>query len=313
LALSAGVEPVGYGPGRGGGIVFSGGAPLPRVQVQTTRPLLLPGWLRFLGPVSGHTSLTRLDEARHPGDPFLLGMRAAIRPHPRFTAAVNRGSIFGGDSVSYALNARNVVRMLLGMLTYDFENQVVSADFTFRAPTERVLPLTLYLEWGAEDAAGAWWDVPARVVGAFTPAVPGAPQLSLGAEYTHFSLYCCGNPPWYLHAGQRGGWAARDVPLGHPLGGEGREVLLYGGADLLGARLRLDGRAFQRERGREGYDTFVRAGNLFAPERAGTSHGVQLDGSWRFARGTELRVSGVRELGERWAAHQVSIRMLTLF
>lgn len=313
VALSLGEEPVGYGPAAGGGIVLSGARALPRAQVETTRPLALPGFLRRLGPVSLHTFLTRLDERRHPGDPYLWGMRAAVRPHPRLTVGINRASIFGGDSVATEVGPGSVGRMLLGMLSDDFENQVVAAEFRYRLPTERVLPVTLYLEWGADDGAGAWWDVPARVLGAYVPAVPGAPAVAAGAEYASFATLCCGNPGWYTHAAQPGGWAAEGATLGHPLGGEGREFLLYSHADLVDARLRLEGRAFRRERGREGYDLAVRAGNLFAPERAGWSTGASLGAHWRATPRTELRLRALREVGSEWRSHELDLNASVLF
>jgi hypothetical protein len=314
VALSVGAEPVGYGPAAGGGIVLSGAAALPRVEVQTTRPVTLPGILRVLGPASFHSFLTRLDERRHPGDPYLWGMRAALRPHPRLTVGVNRASIFGGDSVATPVDFESVGKMLLGILSPGFENQVVAADFRYRLPTEAVLPVTLYLEWGADDAAGAWWDVPGRVFGAYVPAVPGLEALAVGAEYTSFATLCCGNPGWYMHSALPGGWAAEGAPLGHPLGGEGREFLLYSHADLADARLRLDARAFRRDRGREGYDMYPHAGNLYAPERAGTSTGVQAGGSWRLTRGTELRLSALREVGRGgWRSHELDLNASLIF
>ncbi len=313
VALSVGEEPVGYGPAEGGGIVLSGARALPRAQVETSRPLALPGYLRHLGPASFHTFLTRLDERRHPGDPYLWGMRVALRPHARLTVGINRASIFGGDSVTTPATAERLGRMVLGFLSPDFENQVVAAEFRYRLPTESLLPLTLYLEWGADDGAGAWWDVPARVVGAYVPAVPGAPAVGAGAEYTSFAALCCGNPGWYTHAAQPGGWAAEGAVLGHPLGGEGRELLLYSHADLADARLRLEGRAFRRERGREGYDAFVRAGNLFAPELAGWSTGASLAAWWRVAPRTELRLRALREVGSEWRSHELDLNASVLF
>jgi hypothetical protein len=313
VALSVGREPVGYGPGEGGGIVLSGAQALPRAQVETTRPLSLPGPLRYLGPVAFHTFVTRLDERRHPGDPYLWGARVALRPHPRLTVGINRASIFGGDSVATEVGPGSVGRMLLGILSDDFENQVVAAEFRYRLPTERVLPLTLYLEWGADDGAGAWWDVPARVLGAYVPAVPGAPAVGAGAEYTAFAALCCGNPGWYTHAAQPGGWAAGGEVLGHPLGGEGQEFLLYSHADLADARLRLEGRAFRRERGREGYDAFPRAGNLFAPELAGWSTGGALAARWRVSPDVELRLRALREVGSEWRSHELDLNASVLF
>lgn len=314
VALSVGEQPVGYGQGRGGGVVLTDVAPLRRVEVQTARPVRLPGWLGHLGPVSFHTFLTALREERHRGDPYFWGARAMIRPHPRLAFGFNRASIFGGDSIPTPVTPGNVGRMLLGILSERFENQIVAAEFRYRAPTEAVVPLTLYLEWGSEDAAGGWWDVPGRVFGVMAPAVPGWPQLSMGAEYAYFAPPDRTNPGWYGHATHSGGWSARDVPLGHPLGGEGSELLLYGGADLPGARLRVDGRAFRRERGRVGYDiAFLRAGNLFAPERAGVSHGVALDAAWRPSPRAEVGLSAFRDAGRGWSAEELSARVMVFF
>jgi hypothetical protein len=314
VGLSVGRWPVGYGQAAGGGLILSGAAALERLELQTTRPVTLPAFLRWLGPTSFNTFVTRLDEDRHPGDPYFWGMRGAIRPHPRLTVAINRAAMFGGDSISTPVTAGNVARMFIGILSKDFENQAVSAEFRYRVPVEQVLPLTLYLEWGAEDASGAWWTVPGILAGALVPAVPGAPNVALGAEYTTFSVHCCGNPPWYFHGAFPGGWVKDDVPLGHPLGGEGRELLGFGRADLLDARLRLRGRAFLRERRDEGYWNMPqRAGNLFSPTRTGRSAGGAVDLAWRLSPYSELRLAAAREAGDGWAQRELRGSVTLLF
>lgn len=314
VTVSAGAFHVGFGPGRGGGIVLSGAEPHTGIELRTDEPFRLPGFLAALGPVSLDAFLSRMDEPRHPGHPFFWGMRGAIRPHPRLTVALNRASIFGGDSISGRMTPLTVAQMLVGMLSHDFENQVVAAEFRYRAPTESVLPVTLYLEWGADDAAGGWWDVPGRVFGAYVPALPGAPQLSLGGEYTLFAALCCGNPSWYTHGGQIGGWSGREHSLGHPLGGEGRELLLYGGADLVESRLRIDGRAFVRDRGTRGYDVeWHRAGNQFVPHRAGRATGLGIGLFWRAAPRVETRITATREAGRSWREQGLSANVSWLF
>ncbi len=313
LALSAGEQPVGYTAGLSGGVILSGTTRMPRVEVQTARPVSLPGVLRHLGPTSFHTFGTRFSEERQPGDPWLWGMRAAVRPHPRLTVAVNRASVFGGDSISTPVTAANLARMLIGTLSLDFENQLVSTDFRFRLPTERVLPLTAYLEWGAEDAAGAWWDVPGTVLGVLVPALPRLPQVALGAEWTRLPPECCGNPPWYLHTAFPGGWTWEGRPLGHPLGGEGEELLVYGSGDFLDARLRVDARAFARERGDRGYRPPRWSGNLYAPDRAGTSFGGDVSAAWRLAPRSDLRLSLQRESGDGWTRQGFEAAVSFLF
>jgi hypothetical protein len=313
VELAAGRLPVGYGPARGGGIVLGANAPLFGVHLQTPRPVRLGGVLRHLGQVTAHTSATRLTEARHPGDPFFWSAHLGFQPHPRLTVGINRATIFGGDSIDIPVNLRNLVGMFVGELNAEFENQVVSLDFRYRAPTEAVLPLLLYLEWGAEDAAGGWWSVPGIVGGVRIPAVPGAPELELGVEHTWFGMFCCGNPPWYIHAGQLGGWGAGGAPLGHPLGGEGRETLAYAGADLAGSRARVEVRGFVRQRGDEGFHRVEAAGNLFTPDRTGRSAGGALSGRVRVGGRSEVAVDAFHDAGDGWRERHLRAGVSLLF
>jgi hypothetical protein len=313
FALSVGREHLGWGPERGGAVVLND-AVLPRVELSTAEPVLPWRPLRFLGPVTLHAFATRLEEPEQPGRPYFWGMRATLRPHPRFTIGLNRAAMFGGDSIQTPTTAGNIARMLIGRLSKDFENQEVSADFRFRAPTEAVLPLLLYMEWGAEDEAGGWWHSPGRVVGAYAPSLPFAPQVGLGLEHTDFGVPPKQNPPWYLHLRFPGGWEYGDAPLGHPLGGEGREWMGYATADLLRARLRLEAHGFHRYRSAIGFRTRPdRSGNLYAPERAGVSRGGSVDASFRAARRAELRLSGYREAGSGWREQRLRLGAALLF
>ncbi|MGI9189105.1 MAG: capsule assembly Wzi family protein [Longimicrobiaceae bacterium] len=312
LGVSVGEEPIGYGYGRGGGIVLSG-VPVRRIEAQTLQPFAWPGILKLLGPTSLHTFLAEISEQRHPGDPYFWGMRVGIQPHPRLTLALNRAAILGGDSVTTPFTARNFGRMLVGYRAGDLSNQIASAEIRYRLPTEGVIPLTLYGEWGTEDSAGAYRDVPGTLVGIFLPGLPFLPTASLGGEYTRFAPFCCGNPPWYFSVDHPGGWVLADEPLGHPLGGEGWEALLYGSADLGEAIWRLDGRLFLRDRGREGFDTFLKAGNLFAPDRAGRSVGAAAQALWRASPAAEVTLSYAREEGDGWREQRLIAAFGVLF
>lgn len=311
LTASIGREPVGYGTARSGGIVLTGAEPIARGQVQTLRPVALPSLLRYLGPATFHSSLSRLPRSRHPGEPWFWTARAGFQPHPRVQVGVNRASIFGGDSIATPVTAANVAKMFLGILSQDFENQVIAADGRWRLPTERVLPATVYFEWGSEDASGAWWKVPGRTFGLFLPRI--GRDLGAGAELTQFAQQCCGNPSWYMHASQPGGWVYAHRPLGHPLGGEGWEALAYGQAELLDARLRVEGRAFVRRRGQEGLSRPERASNLYAPARAGGSAGGSLDAAWRLAPRLDARVAVERDAGDGWREQRLRADLSYLF
>lgn len=303
LALSAGRQPVLYGGGERG-VVLGSPEPWHRVQLETVRPLALPGPLRLLGLAAFHTSLGTIGSERHPGNPLFWTASASIRPHRRFTLAAHRAAIFGGDNVETPLTFWNFVRLAGGLHTADFENQVVSLEARYRIPTERWMPLSAYLEWGFDDSAGAIRDVPGYVAGIFAPALPGMPRVSAGVERASFATSCCGNPPWYRHAAFPGGWAHRDLPLGHPLGGEGTESLAWTRVDSKQLPLSLAWRGWMRERGAE---------NLYTPLRQGKSWGTAGELRWRGWNRADAQLSISREAGDAWSETQLRIGVTRFF
>jgi hypothetical protein len=306
FALSAGSETEAYGVGRGGGIVYSGTEPLPRVELSTTRALRLPGVLGRAGGVSMHTFASRTAGAREPGRPWLWGARLAVQPHRRLTVAVNRGSMFGGPPGD-PVTARNLARMLVGAIRTNFENQMVSVDVRYRVPSERLLPAVAYLEWGADDGAGAFTDVPGQVAGVFLPALPGLDRVALGAEVARFGPPGDGNGPWYRHNLFYGNWARGDALLGHPLGGEGTEASVYGEAELPGGRLRVDARGFGRRRSATGQPS-----NILGPSRLGRSTGGEVEVLWRAWRSLELAAGVAGENGDGWRERRASAEVRVL-
>jgi hypothetical protein len=158
-SASLGRMPLGYAHGVGGGVTLTGHTVLDAVGVQTRTPFRLPWVLGYLGPVSFTTHFARMTEERHLGDPYFWAASGQFQPHRRVTLGVHRAALFGGDHPEeQPVTFRNVVDMLIGRVAgVGFEDQVVSVSGRFHLPTEAVLPLTAYLEWGAEDAAGAWW------------------------------------------------------------------------------------------------------------------------------------------------------------
>lgn len=296
VTLSAGRAELGYGPGHAGGVVLSTGSPMGRIEAQTTRPFRLPGPARVLGSVSAHTFAARMDGARHPQRPWLWGARVAARPHSRLTVGVSRASMFGGDSVPTTLG--RIAGMLVGVLSEDFENQIVAVDARWRLPTDALLPATAYLEWGAEDASGAWRSQPGQLAGLHLPTLPGAPWASLGVEGARFAR-CCGHGAWYTHFVFRGNWAQAEAPLAHPLGGEGHEAAAYGEMEGAASAVRLEWRVFVRDRSDWTLDR-LGGGNLYVPARAGTSRGVQAAARVRLAADAALRAALYRESGASW-------------
>jgi hypothetical protein len=293
IGAAAGRMPIGYAHGVGGGVALSGQAHLDAAGIATRTPLRLPSVLAYLGPVSFTTHFARMTEARHLGDPWFWSASGQFQPHRRLTLGIHRAAMFGGNHPEeQRVTFERVVDMLIGRVAgIGFEDQIVSASVRYELPTTAVMPLTAYLEWGAEDAAGAWWAVPARVIGLESASLPFLPEMRAGVEYAHFEPSCCSNPQWYRHWSFHGSWAANDHTLGHPLGGDGREAMAHASMHLLDARLRVGGRAFLRSRREE---------NLFSPGRTGRSSGGVAAVAWRPSARTEIGFHAGRESGGGW-------------
>lgn len=291
---------VGFGPGAGGGIVLTGTQALDGIGLRSLDAFTLPGPLEHLGPVRVQGAVSRIRNGDRIRDPWFWAARVACEPHARLQVGLTRAVMMGGKGNS-AWTLRNVVYSLIGKHAGEvgeFDNQVVAVDLHLRPPLD-ALPLLLYLEWGLDDSAGAIMDVPAIVAGVFVPALPMLPAAAFRLEHTTFAGACCGNTIWYRNWSFRGGWTNDGVPLGHPLGGHGREWLAELRADLYDARLRLAGGALLRRRGYE---------NLFAPERKGDAAGAWLHAALRPSSRFEAVVAGAIERGEAgWTEHAVEL------
>lgn len=305
FALSAGRGRVEYGWGRGGGFVFGLREPLTRVEVQTVRPVRVP----VAGDAAFHLFFSRVDEDRHPGDPWLWGARVAARPHERLTLGITRGAMFGG-AVS-EVTPRRLLGSLVGVLRQEFDNQILSFDLRWRLPTEMTFPATAYVEWSADDGAGALDEQPAVLAGVYFPALPFAPDVAAGVEYARIAD-CCIHGSWYWHNAFTGNWARDDRPMGHPLAGGGKEARLYADVDAHGARLRVGGDAFLRGRATRSSNENT-PGNLLVPGRAGSSLGGSLRATWRTVSHTELQLGAAGEHGGGWSEWSVQAALRYLF
>ena len=265
MAVSVGRTSIGYGRGEGGSVTLAGAVPVDRLAAQTIRAQRLPGILRHLGPVGGHTAVGWVTSlAPHPSDPWFWSGQLSAQPHPRLTLAAHRAALFGGTATEVPVTPLNFLRVLAGPynpVSTGFENQVASGEVRYRPPTERLLPVQLYLEWGTDDAAGALDEAPGVVAGIAVPMLPRLPQLGMGLERAAFGRGA--RLRWYTHGTLP--LVAGSTPLGHPLGGNGTEWTAYLHADLLGAVLALDVRTFFRNRS---------AHTLFGDAWSGRSRGA---------------------------------------
>lgn len=283
-----------FATGAGGGIVLNGTAAFTGGGVAFTEPFRLPWILRHVGAIRFESFLSKLDSNAAIAEPWFLGTHVSISPHPRLLIGGTQAYMFGGDGVT-PITWSTVWSMLRshGIIAAgsEFENGLASWEVRFRPPVPLV-PLALYMEWGTDDNHSAWTLFPARVIGAQIAAMPGVPELSIGVEHSYFSSPCDGckyYATWYRHYLFKDGWTVDRQPIGHPLGGDGTEWLLYGSWDDPFSRFRFDARSFIRERG---------AFNIYAPEREGRSIGGKISAVYRATPNMDLLFTGALEDGE---------------
>jgi hypothetical protein len=291
IAIWGGRRAPAFGPGVGGGLLFSGTAHFTGGGIALTEPVRLPSFLSHIGAFRFESFLSELDSNAAIRHPWLVASHLSLTPHPRFLIGLTQTFMFGGDGVQpFTWSTFKSLYFGHGKLNSnspDISNGLLSAELRFRPPI--ALSPVLYLEMGTEDNQGAWHVVPANITGIRFPYVRGLPSLSLGAEHTYFSSPCttCNYyATWYRHYLFNDGWTLDRQPIGHELGGDGYEWLGYATWDDSGQRYRVDARAFHRYRG---------AYNLYSPLRAGESTGGRVGGTWRFARQLELRLDGTVE------------------
>jgi hypothetical protein len=308
LGVWAGRRAPDFGPGEGGGLVFNGRAAFTGGGFELVNPIRLPSLFRVLGPVRAEAFLSRIDSSAAVRHPWVFGSHASIAPHPRLLLGATLAFMFIGEGLP-PFTFRNFKEMFLthGIKAAgaEFENGIASVEARWRPPTPGI-PTVLYVEWASDDNHAAWFKFPAVVAGVSVPSVPGLPALSLGLERASFAAPCssCDGcaceyyATWYRHYVFMDGWTLDRQPIGHPLGGDGTEWLAYGRLDDAPRGLRVNLRAFSRDRGRF---------NIYAPTRLGRSLGSQATLEYRLTPPLALEIDGSIERGRAdWTASSLS-------
>ncbi len=299
-----GFRKLGYGVGNGGGLVVNDyvnqHGNFPQFGVFVPRPLRLPllGAMRFEMHAGKVDNVLNLNDSERDIEPWFWTARGSVEPFGIVRIGINRGMIFGGDG-NTPVTFERVLNNIVGFYTNDgesnFANQVISIDFRVRVPG---FPVSAYLDWGSDDAAGGWWDVPAILAGAEFTHVDSTFDIAVGAEHVQFARSCCGNSIWYRNAWFRGSWADGDELLGHPLGGHGAEWRVFGNGSWMRGRVNAHAALFTRRRREE---------NILVPAWAGRSTGIAGGGDVRITANIRLLIGGEFEKGSNdWTAARLS-------
>lgn len=305
LGAWVGRRELGWGVGDAGGLVLNrhellGGG------LYLTKPWRVPvlGATRFEMHLARIDNIINFQNVQRPTEPWFWTARGSIAPFERLRIGINRGMMFGGAGnlpVTFSRVAKNLIGIYTDEQENSFANQVMSIDFRWRTP----LSITAYLDWGSDDAAGAFADVPGILGGLEWVHVDSTFDVALGAEYLQFNRACCGNSIWYRNAWFRGSWANGDQLLGHPLGGHGREWRVFGHGSAGSGALSLQGAVYGRRR---------RAENILVPLQQGKSMGVSGGVDVGFRTRTRIRLHGEAEWGSNdWTASRLLVSVRNYF
>lgn len=227
ISLQGGKITTWYGPGRGGGLIYTNNAqPYPGVRLHNPVPIPVPGIFSFLGSVQYDLFLARLEEDRIVPHSLLSGMRLAARPNRFLELGVSRAIHFGGEGRDESFST------FLDILTGQREtegstpvgNSLASIDGDLHLPF-RLQPLDLYLEWGGEDQSRPFiFTRHAWLGGVFLPSIGRFANADLRIEYGKTLT----NEPgvWYRH--RQYPHEYRGQILGHPMGTDARELWIQG-------------------------------------------------------------------------------------
>ncbi len=234
--LTAGWQERWFGPGRDGSLILSSNArPTPGIALQRNVSSAFESrWLRWIGPWSMTSFMSRLDDDRTIEDALLFGFRVSFRPLRGLEIGFMRTAQWCGDGRQCDLSAFG--DLLIGNdnrgvnVTAEDEpgNQLAGFDARWSGP--RGLPVAAYLQWIGEDGRGGNGRI-----GSWMRQVGLEVHGSFGemSHRTHFELtdsMCreggygfSGKKPdcAYKHGIYRSGYRYRNRALGYAADGDG--------------------------------------------------------------------------------------------
>ncbi len=199
--LSFGKQSLWWGPSFGGPLLFSdNAAPLTMLRYDRVRPIKLPLFLKWLGPMRMQFFIGQLSGQQfvhlptgtvgtsgvslNP-QPYIHGGKFSFRPTPNFEFSFSSTSIFGGPGFPVTTGSfwRSVVSTGNSSGPNDPGDRRSAFDFTYRIPGLQDW-LTVYCDSFADDELFpvAYPTHSAWAPGIYLPKLPHVPKLDLRAE-----------------------------------------------------------------------------------------------------------------------------------
>ncbi len=187
--ISVGKQSLDWGPGPSGSLIWSNNAePVNMVRVVNSEPSRLPGFLKYLGPMSFDQFIGQLQGGTFNPGRYEFGNKISLKPFPCFEFGYARTVTIGGKGGD-PLTPGNFLDSFFGRTSSSTAGGSVPGDshvqinWTFNVPKVRNY-LVLYGDWYSDDdpipieapRRSAWHP------GLYIPHFPHIPKLDLHLE-----------------------------------------------------------------------------------------------------------------------------------
>ena len=196
--VTFGKQSIWWGPGQDSAFNFSNNAePMYMLRAAQTRPIVLPGPLRFLGRIRTQFLLGRLTGHEFPPRPWINAQKITFQLTPDLEVGFTRSAIFGG--VGHPLTIGSFARSLFSTSSTGSTNYGSASDpgdrrsgFDFRWHVPKLRRhVTIYSDSLADDEPNPL-DAPRRSAwgpGIYITSLPGVRNLDLRFETYSTWLY----------------------------------------------------------------------------------------------------------------------------
>jgi membrane-associated phospholipid phosphatase len=176
--ISAGRQSLNWGPGPGGSLIWSNNAsPVDMVRIVNSEPEVMPGLLKYFGPVTLDSFFGRLTGGYYNGRPFMYGNKISFKPLPSLEFGYSHTVTIGGRNGN-PLTPANFVDSFAGIESRSIAGSSVPGDahadfdWTWNVPKTGNY-FVFYGDWYADDDA-------------FPPVAPTRTAFRPGLYVTHF-------------------------------------------------------------------------------------------------------------------------------
>lgn len=208
--LLAGREPLWWGPGFHGSMLFSNNAlGLDMVRLQTANQITLPWLFKYLGPLKFAAFFGQFEEEREFPNAKLTGVRVDLAPFPWLELGLARAVMFDGKGRPkinfYEWPGVHFYGNRLGTEGSKFAgNNLWQVDLTFRlGDVGRYVPITrdaeFYLDIAVDDTCCGTFYIPFKpgaTAGIYLPNLFLSPDTSFRMEYSNTSSFNFTHSTW---------------------------------------------------------------------------------------------------------------------